>query len=270
METKLPEVVEFPTGKPHVSYSEVSCWTLCGWKHKLSYIDKVPLPPQDWIHANFGTHVHAGVENYLKTRVMDIQPVLDAIATQWAEMNRPSVEKWQSWAKNILEQFPSWLEENFAGWELLGAELALYEDIPNEIIKFKGFVDCLVRVPLNKEKTRWKVWILDWKTGPAYGWRRDKLEDPLVLAQLFLYKDYLLRKLELNSREVGCAFVVLKKGAKVGNCIVRYDVSAGPKSLEAGAKIVRNMVSGVRKGKFIKNKYACEWCDYRKAGICVP
>ena len=33
----------FPTGKPHVSYSEVRCWKECPFRHKLSYIDKIDL-----------------------------------------------------------------------------------------------------------------------------------------------------------------------------------------------------------------------------------
>lgn len=264
-------MTDFPTGKPHVSYSEVSCWTACGWKHKLTYVDKVPLPDQDWIHANFGTHVHTGVENYLKTRTMNIEAVTQAIEKEWIEKGRKEIEKWKTWAHNILTDFPGWMDENFPGWELLGAELSLYEDIPEEeSIKFKGFVDCVIRAPLNEEKTRWKVWILDWKTGPAYGWKREKLEDDLTLAQLWLYKSFLTRKLDVNSREMGCAFVVLKKGAKPGSTISRYDISVGPKPMEKGEKMVRNMVTGVRKGKFIKNKYSCEWCDYRKAGICTP
>lgn len=259
---------DFPTGKPHVSYSEVSTWHSCGYKHKLSYIDKVVIE-QDWIHADFGKHVHAGVENYLKTRTMDIPAVLKLIDDDWAARNRPDPEKWKKWAHNILTDFPEWLEAECPGWELLGAELPLYEDIPEEeSIKFKGFVDSIVRVPLNEEKTKWKVWILDWKTGPAGGWRRDKLENELVLAQLWLYKSYLLRKLELQSREVGCAFVVLKKGAKPGSTIVRYDISAGPKAMDKGEKLVKDMVNGVRRGKFLKNKYNCEWCDFAKSGHC--
>lgn len=261
----------FPTGKPHVSYSEVSCWTSCGWKHKLAYVDKVQIPDQDWIHANFGTHVHNGVEKYLKTRVMDIESVTQAIEKEWIEKNRSEIPKWKQWAVNILTDFPQWIESQFPGWELIDAELPLYEDISEEeVLKFKGFIDCVVRVPLNEEKTKWKIWILDWKTGPAYGWRREKLEDELVLAQIWLYKSYLIKKLDLKSRDVSCAFVVLKKGAKLGSTISRYDISVGPKPMEKGEKMVKNMVSGVRKEKFFKNKYSCEWCDYKKAGICKP
>jgi len=263
-------MLDFPTGKPHVSFSEVACWNSCGWKHKLSYVDKVPLPDQDWIHADFGTHTHHGVEQYLTTRNLDIPAVLKLIEDDWAKKNRPDVEKWKTWATNILTDMPAWLDENFPEWELIGAEHALYEDIPDEVIKFKGFIDCIIRVPLNEEKTKWKIWILDWKTGPAYGWRRDKLENELVLAQLWLYKSFILRKLELQSRDVACAFVVLKKGAKPGSTIARYDISVGPKPMERGEKLVSNMINGVRRGKFFKNKFSCEFCDYKKAGICNP
>lgn len=258
----------WPTGKPNISYSEVKCWTECGYRHKLGYIDKIVLEG-DWIHADFGKFMHSGVEGYLKTRVMDIPSVLKEIEASWIDKARPDVEKWKSWATVCLTEFPEWLESQFPEWELLGAELALYEDIPNEIIKFKGFVDSLIKVPINKKTDRWKIWIIDWKTGPAYGWRKDKLEDPLVTSQLSLYKEYILRKFELLSKDVGCSFVVLKKGAKLGKSIGRYDISAGPKAMEASAKMVTNMIKGVRRGKFIKNKYACEWCDYAKSGHCI-
>jgi hypothetical protein len=259
---------EFPTGKPHVSFSEVATWHGCGYKHKLSYIDKIVLE-SDWIHADFGKHVHVGIENYMKTRVMDIPVVTQLIELDWERSRRSDVEKWKSWAANILGDFPAWLDAEYPGWELLGAELPLYEDIPHEdVIKFKGFVDSLIRVPLNEEKTKWKIWILDWKTGPAYGWRREKLEDKLVLAQLWLYKSYILRKLNLESRDVGCAFVVLKKGAKPGSTIAKYEITVGPKPMEHGEKMVTDMVGGVRRGKFLKNKYNCDWCDFAKSGHC--
>ena len=259
-------MTDFPTGKPHISYSEVKTWTECGWRHKLTYIDKVDLP-FDSPHADFGTAVHAGVESYLKIRQMDTEKVHVSLESVLKEKGREDVEKWKGWATVVLTDMPTFLDTEFPGWELLGAELNLYEDIPNETVKFKGFVDCVLRVPLGNDK--WKVWIIDWKTGPAYGWRAEKRQDPLTVAQLYLYKDYLLRKLGLESRNVGVAFAVLKKGAKPGKSIDRIDVSAGPAALEKGSKLVMNMVNGVRRGKFLKNKYACEWCDYAKSGHCT-
>ena len=33
----------FPTGKPHVSFSEIKIWKECPWRHKLTYIDKIDM-----------------------------------------------------------------------------------------------------------------------------------------------------------------------------------------------------------------------------------
>jgi hypothetical protein len=262
---------EFPTGKPHVSFSEVSCWTSCGWKHKLTYIDKIKIEDQDWIHAEFGTHVHKGIEKYLTTKVLDVDSVLDAIEKDWISKKRENVETWKTWAKNILEDLVPWIDSNYPDWELIGSELLLYQKInETETLNFKGLVDCIIKVPLNKEKTKWKIWILDWKTGPAYGWRKEKLQDELVLGQLWLYKNYLMKFLDVTSRDISCAFVVLKKGAKKGSTVSKYEVCIGPKPMERGQKLLTDMVAGVRRGKFFKNKYSCEYCDLRKAGKCNP
>jgi hypothetical protein len=43
----------------------------------------------------------------------------------------------------------------------------------------------------------------------------------------------------------------------------------GPKPMEKGEKLVKDMVNGVRRGKFMKNKYNCEWCDFAKSGHCT-
>lgn len=259
-------MTDFPTGKPHISYSEVKTWTECGWRHKLNYIDKIEIPFKS-PHADFGTAVHTGIESYLKTRSVNLEVVHSTIEGMWNEKGHEDVEKWKKWATVVLNDIPSFLDSEFPDWELIDAELPLYEDIDNETIKFKGFVDCVIKAPIGKDK--WKVWILDWKTGPAYGWNAKKRQDPLVLSQLYLYKDYLIKKMGLDSKQVGTAFVVLKKGAKPGKSIDRIDVSAGPKALEKGSKMVSNMVNGVRRGKFIKNKYACDWCDFAKSGHCV-
>lgn len=256
-----------PTGKPHVSFSEVKTWTECGYRHKLSYIDKIEIPSEK-IHADFGTILHNTIESYLKTKSMNAQTALDEIDRVWSLKSYKKPDTWKGWAANILAEVPDWLEKEFPGWSYIGAEFELYENIPEEeYVKFKGFVDCLISAPGFRGKD--KVWIIDWKTGPAYGWKREKKEDPMVLSQLYLYKDFLMRKLEIEkSSDVGVAFVVLKKGAKPGNCIDRVDVSAGPKKLEESRKLLKNMISGVKNGKFIKNKYACEWCDFAKSGHC--
>ena len=58
--------MNFPTEKPHISYSEVKNWKECPYRHKLAYIDKIDLgTPSPYL--DFGTNVHEGCESFLNT-----------------------------------------------------------------------------------------------------------------------------------------------------------------------------------------------------------
>jgi hypothetical protein len=259
----------FPTGKNTVSYSEVSTWASCAYRHKLAFIDKIAIE-QNWIHAKYGTALHKGVENYLKNKVLDLEAFSLDLKDVWEKENYPDYETWNSWGTTCLSALPEWMDSQFPDWELVGVELRLEENIPQEDqIKFKGFIDCIIRVPLNKEKTKWKTWIIDWKTAGARGWDREKRSDELVLSQLYLYKSYIMQMFGGESREIGTAFVIMKKGSKKEKCIDFIPVSSGPKSMEKANKMVSSMIASVRKGKSFKNKYACKWCPYADTAHCT-
>jgi hypothetical protein len=259
----------WPTGRNIVSYSEVSTWASCGYRHKLAFIDKIAIE-QNWIHADYGKCLHNSIEKYLKDRAIDIEEFSKNLQDVWKTKNYPDYDTWNKWGITCLNSLPEWMDNQFPNWELIGSELRLEENIPEEdLIKFKGFIDCIVKVPLNQEKTKWKIWIIDWKTSGARGWDRKKRSDPLVLSQLFLYKSYLMQILDLTSREIGTSFVLLKKGAKPGNCIERIVVSSGPKSLEKANKMVKDMIATVRSKRFLKNKYNCKWCPYFDTVHCT-
>lgn len=258
-----------PTGKSHVSYSEVRTWNECPWRHYLQQIKKINLDkPSE--HLDFGTAVHAACEEYLKTKVMDIETCLMSIVSAWDQKGFPEVEKWATWAKDSLEEVPAWLDETFPGWETVAAEEALYEMIEDRGAYFKGFVDCIIKVP--REKGGYDLWVLDWKTAGASGWRADKRQDPLVLAQVALYKSYLMtkhRELFDGARYVKCGYVLLKKGAKQGKRVELVSVSVGPVAMQKANKLVSNTISGMRKGIKIKNKQSCLYCPYLNTEHCT-
>jgi hypothetical protein len=256
----------FPTGKGHVSFSEVRTWAECPWRHKLIYIDKL-LPEIKSEHLDFGTAVHSSCEKYLKTRELDIELCTNAIREAWEKNGFKDVEKWVKWATVVLNDVPEFLESNFPGWEIYAAEFPLMESIENNDIKFKGFIDGIIKI--KDKKNNEKILVLDWKTGPAYGWRADKKRDFLTQAQLVLYKSYIMKLLELDSSNVKTSFIVLKKGAKQGNSIELVDFSAGPTIQQKANKLVSSMISSVRRGFFPKNKYNCEFCDFAKSGQCT-
>lgn len=270
-----------PTGKPHVSFSEVKCWKECSFRHKLMYIDKIELgEPSPYLP--FGTAVHAGCESLIESKQIDRDRIVAEFKEAWLQSNfddptwiakqpgwykHEPVDKWVEWANNMWNDVLEFLDGEFPGWEIFKAEEELYEDIEDMDAKFKGFVDGVLKVP-NKKGTGHLYWIIDWKTAQSYGWKREKKQDILMTAQLILYKHFWSKKHGVPLEDIRCGFILLKRGAKPGKICELVPVSVGPKSLEKAVKIVRSMISTVRKGMYLKNRDACGFCPYKGTPHC--
>ena len=259
-----------PTGKKHVSYSEIRNWNECPYRHFLQQIKKInldkPSEPLD-----FGTAVHSACENFLKTRVMSTDQCLMDIVSAWDSKGFPEVEKWANWAKNALDEVPGWLDENFPGWETVSAEEALYEPIEDKGAYFKGFVDVIIKVP-HAKGDGYDLWVMDWKTAGAGGWTADKKKNHLTLAQVALYKSYMMKKYPVlfdGAKYVKCGYVLLKKGAKPGKRVELFSVSVGPVAMEKANKLVSNAITGMRKGMQLKNRQSCQYCPYLNTEYCT-
>lgn len=272
--------------KEHVSYSEVRQWKECPWRHKLIYIDKLTTFEES-PHLHYGTIVHDGCEHFLKTKELKIDEVITKIETAWDEHGFDSedfiqlqtqrallqgwkykhnkLKDWLDWAKTSLLSLPAFLDENFPNWELVSAEEDIYEEIPELTTKFKGFIDCIIRVP---HKNNYKYWIIDWKTSSGRGWSLDKQRDFLTHAQVVLYKHYWGNKNNIDMKKIQCAFVLLKKVKTVGKSCQIVKVSSGPKTLEKSNKLVRSMIKTVEKGMFLKNRNSCMFCEFKDTENC--
>lgn len=265
--------------KEHVSYSEVRTWKDCSWKHKLLYLDKVDVFEES-PHLYYGSIVHDAVEHFLKTKELKFEEMVNNLKTEWLrvdfdgkwkEMQETKnkdythivFEKWQKWAENSLKALPGWMDLNFPNWETVSAEEMLYEEMQDLPLKFKGYIDCIIKVP-QKVAGKWKYYILDWKTASARGWDREKQQDFLTQMQLLLYKHFWMGKNNLASRDVQCAFVLLKKVDKVEKVCQMISISSGPKSMEDAVKIVRSMVKGITKENpmTLKNRTSCQYCPF--------
>ena len=273
--------MKFPTNKLHVSYSEVRCWKECPYRHKLQHIDKIDMfKPSPYL--DFGSAVHEGCESYLNTRTVPREKLLENIRGAWEEhgfddpewvKNQPGwykyqpVEEWCRWASNMWDDVPKFLDETFPGWEPVSAEEELYEDIVGKDIKFKGFIDVIIKVP--RKNGTWKYWILDWKTAKSYGWDRRKKQDILTQAQIVLYKYFWATKNNVPLKDIGCGFILLKRGGKPGNMCELFKVSTGPKAIEKANKMVTSMITMVRRGMYIKNRNSCTFCDYYDTEHCT-
>jgi len=272
----------FPTGKQHVSFSEIKIWKECTYRHKLAYIDKLDVfEPSPYL--DFGTAVHEGCESLLESNTVDKKKLLGEIRTAWDKngFGEPEwyekmpgwykhvpVEEWCEWATNMWDEIPKFLDETFPDWECFKAEEALYEPIEGKDLTFKGFVDAIIKVP-KKRGTGFNYWIIDWKTSQSYGWRRQKKQDILMTAQLILYKYFWSKKHDIPLSDIRCGFVLLKRGGKPGKICELVDVSVGPKSLAKGIKIMNNMISAVRRGIALKNRNSCTYCPFYNTEHCT-
>ena len=191
----------FPTGKKHISFSEIKCWKECSYRHKLVHIEKIDLgEPSPYL--DFGTAVHEGCESILENKTVEKQPILETIKSAWKKHGfdnkewvdrQPGwykyapLEEWCTWAENMWKELPDFLDETFPSWEFVAAEEMLYEDIENKNLNFKGYIDGIIKVPKKNGKGH-IYWIIDWKTAQSYGWRRQKKQDISMTSQLILYK----------------------------------------------------------------------------------
>jgi len=272
-------------GKPHVSYSEVSAWQACPWRHKLAYIDGlsefVPSP-----YLDYGTILHDAAENFLRGSSIDIDLVHEKIRAAWeengfdtqefieAQTQRSAEQGWKykhvpldGWlqsAKNCLDQLPGFLEEKFPGWKPVAAEHNLYESVEgNEEGRFKGFIDCIIELPNGKHV------VIDWKTAGSRGWNRDQRSDFLKQAQIILYKHYWMQLTGKPSRDVKACFVLLKRDSKPGKSVDIVEVGSGPKMLAKANKMVTGMLKGMRTGFAPKNKTSCRFCEFANTHHCT-
>jgi len=260
-----------PTGKPHVSFSEMRDWQDCSWRHRLKHVLKIDLSRPGPL-LDFGTAVHASCEAYLRTRSMDPSIADRAIRESWSK-NRDepgyepeNLDRFLQEAASILSDVPGWFDRTFPNWEFVDAEHLLYEVIEGKPHAFKGFIDGIITCDGPRGKRL--IWLIDWKTT-GWGWTAEKKSSPLVRAQLVLYKNYWSSKTGTDPRDVRCGFVLLKRAAKPDAHCELVTTSVGDVTTERSLKVINNMVASVKRGIAIKNRSSCTFCDYRETEHCT-
>jgi hypothetical protein len=281
--------IVFPTNKAHISFSEIKNWAECPYRHKLLYVDKIQTY-EDNPYADFGTIVHEEIENFLKGEKISQERVDKSIEERWAEKKYDKEEHitkvtqqrdligskyvhdylpfWKKSAKIILEDLPGFLNAHFPNWEYHMAEQQLYESIEKSDLKFKGFIDCIIKVPKAKNSKKYNYWIIDWKTTGKTGWYWTKRKDFTSLVQIGLYKKFWSDQASIPLNDIKTAFVFLKRGSSPGKSCELFKVSTGPKFLEKSEKLVNNMIKNVEKNNYLKNYNNCKFCPFKKTEHC--
>lgn len=272
--------------KEHISYSEVRQWKECSWRHKLLYIDRLSTFEES-PHLHYGTIIHDACEHFLKTRELKVEEVKNKIKKVWEKQGFDSedfvqlqtqkaqlqgwkykhnkLKDWLDWSSASINAMPEFLEENFPGWTIVSAEEPLYESMENIPTKFKGYIDCIIKVPY---KDDYKYWVIDWKTSNGRGWSLDKQRDFNTQAQVILYKYFWGLKNNIDFKNIQCGFVLLKKLKTSSKTCQLVKVSSGPKNLEKSMKMVRSMIKSVEKELYLKNRHSCMFCEFKGTEHC--
>ena len=269
-ETPKPLYENLPTGKPHLSFSELRDWQDCSFRHKLKYVDKIglfePAPIMD-----FGTAVHSACEDFLRSREMKPEIAVESIKKFFeTHKARPAyhptlLATFLKEAASICNDVPKFMDETFPDWQYVDAEHNLYEPMEKYPHAFKGFIDGIIKTKGKRGEDL--HWLIDWKTT-AWGWTADKKSDPKVHQQLIFYKNYWTTKTVTNPKDVRCGFVLLKRTAKSGSHCELIKVSVGDVTTGRSLKVLNSAVNSIRKGLVIKNRGSCQYCEYKDTEFC--
>jgi len=158
----------------------------------------------------------------------------------------------------ITHVYPA-VEERFDGCETFSVEERLFEDIEKGGIKFKGFVDLVL-------KCDGKYHLIDWKTT-TWGWDARKKSSAIVTYQLTLYKHYFAKKHNIDPKDIETYFGLLKRTAKK-NPVEIFRVTSGNRKTQNALKLLNDSVYNMKHGLQVRNKLGCQWCEFKNTEWC--
>lgn len=279
-----------PTKKNHVSFSEIYMWEECSYKHKLTHVDGLKEDDENE-HLIFGSAAHSFSEDWLLNKHYPsfnfddrIKKCRDDVIAGFERIKFNSIEKqaeitrdWINPIDTILRQLPGWMDQQFPDWELVAAEMDLFEPIEKQTNKFfKGFVDVILKIPKSAPKRKSKkpyiqeyvYWVLDLKST-SWGWNFQKKTDPHKRMQLSLYKHFVSKKLGIPLKEIKCGFILLKRTAKLNSQIELVEVSIGDKTRTDALDVMAKVIGSIAKGFVTKNRNNCRYCPYFNTKNCT-
>ena len=251
----------------HVSFSQLKDWHFCPFYHKLVRIDGLKGFRGNTFTA-FGNAIHDTCENML-TEGLDrpydfflerFGKVLNELRSDGIEIDDGLVEKMEEQARPLVELVLPELEEYFGEYEVVSAEELLYEDIDDSELKYKGYIDLVLRTPDGKTH------VIDWKSC-SWGWDSRKKSDPMVTYQLTFYKYFYARKHGLDPKDVETHFALLKRTAKQNN-VEFFRVTSGQIKTNNALNFLNKAIYNIQKDKHIKNRLSCSKCDFYKTEHC--
>ena len=217
----------------------------------------------------FGNAIHDTCENMLTEGVDHphnfflerFDKVLNDLEEDGIDLDSALVEKMRDQAKPLVKNVLPALEDYFGSYEVVSAEELLYEDIEESDLKYKGYIDLVLKTPDGKHH------VIDWKSC-SWGWDAKRRSDPMVTYQLTFYKYFYAKKHGLDPKNVETHFALLKRTAKK-NVVELFRVTSGPRKTNNALNFLNKAVYNIQKGSPIKNRLSCSRCDFYKTEHCT-
>lgn len=256
--------------RTHISFSELKIWNECPYKHKLVYVDNV----KEFLgneYTAFGTAVHHVCEKVVFDEKIDLisefnskfLKELKLLTDKEVVLKKDLVSQMRKQADGLLEFILPSLKKTFANFEVFSVEERLYENLSNTDLKFKGYIDLVIKTPDNKYH------VIDWKTC-SWGWDSKRKSDRMTTYQLTLYKHFFAKKHGIDPKDIETHFALLKRTAKSNNVEI-FRVTSGPKKTENSLNLLAKAIYNVESKKFIKNRLSCTsgyGCEFYKTEHC--
>ena len=176
------------------------------------------------------------------------------------EIDASLYEQMMGQYKPIISSFRDELDNYFEDCEVVSTEEKLYEDIEGHDLKFKGFIDLVVKTKDGKYH------ILDWKTC-SWGWDSRKKSDKIINYQLTLYKFFWAKKHGIPLENIETHFGLLKRTAKKNNTEI-FRVTSGPTKIKNALTFLEKAVINIKRKISVKNRLSCKYCDFYKTEHC--
>ena len=252
----------------HISFSALKIWKDCPHKYKLIYVEnKQPFAGSEY--TAFGTAIHEAcemkllnesvneVEHFEKKFEEEVQ-----LLKQSGPIKQDMIDEMREQGKRLAAMAIPALKNHFGNFSVVNAEEDLLEQIPdNEKVKFKGFIDLIIKTEDGK------IHILDWKTC-SWGWDMKKKSDPMVTYQLTFYKHFYAQKYHIDPDNIETHFALLKRTAKRDNVEI-FRVTSGAVKTKNAFKVLNQGLASIEKGFYPKNRTSCKYCEFYKTENCT-
>ncbi len=257
--------------RQHISFSELKIWSECAFKHKLMYIDQV----KNFLgneHTAFGTAMHHVCEvmltedtkqDYDQLFNVKFLKELTQLKNKNVQLKSKLVNDMRGHSKNIISYILPEVKKYFGKFSVVSVEEELFEDLDECDLKFKGFIDLVIKTQDGKYH------IIDWKTC-SWGWDSKRKADRITSYQLTLYKHFFAKKHDLDASNIETHFALLKRTAKTNNVEI-FKITSGAKKTKNALNLLNQSVYNIKNSRHIKNRLSCTagyGCEFYKTKHC--